>query len=243
MENSKEKSSKGARKLIVLIILLILLGLTIFVIIPQFQNSKRNNTSDLNKNSTPSKTITETPTKEEEEYVEESEDLILNFKDTQVAFFGYPYTAKSYYPKLFTLVYINTVSNEQQWIDTYLPETTKWEGSYQSSTSESKIYFVTSKENPNDKVWQTMEIVNINELDTKLPDCIANSYELGDLKLASYTCTNPSDYSASDPCFIEVTKDQGILYLQHSNNPTISKNMCDVLKDNRVTGVEFGKYY
>ncbi len=243
MENSKEKSSKGARKLIVLIIFVILLGLTIFVIIPQFLNSKKDTASDSNKNNTPSKTITETPTKEDEEYVEESEDLILNFKDTQVAFFGYPYTAKPYYPKLFTLVYINSVSNDQQWIDNYLPESTKWEGSYQISSSQSKIYFVTSKDNPNDKVWQTMEIININEIQTKLPDCTAHAYELGDLKLANYTCTNSSDYSASDPCFIEVTKDQGILYLQHSNNPSIKRNMCDILKDNRITGVEFGKYY
>ncbi|MBP9758506.1 hypothetical protein KBD45_02330 [Candidatus Dojkabacteria bacterium] len=243
MENSKEKSSKSARKLVVLIIFLILLGLAIFVIIPQFLNSRKNNTSDANNNSKPSKTITEVPTKKNEEYVEESEDLILNFKDTQVAFFGYPYTAKPYYPKLFTLVYINSVSNEQQWIDTYLPESTKWEGSYQSSTSEPKIYFVTSKDSPNDKVWQSMEIINISEIETKLPDCTARAYELGDLKLASYTCTNSSDYSASDPCFIEVTKDQGILYLQHTNNPSIKRNMCDVLRDNRVTGVEFGKYY
>lgn len=208
-------------------------------------------TSDNSKNSSEEKkpSITISPTKATEGNIdennnEESEDLILNFKDTQVAFFGYPYTAKPYYPKLFTLVFINQVENDKQWLEQYLPDADKWEGSYQSSKTESKIYFAVSK-NPDPKsgVWQSMEIINKSELESKLPDCTPSAYLLNDLKLTSYECSGSQTFSASMPCFIEVEAEKGILYLQHSSDPEVKANLCDVLKANQITGVEFGKYY
>ena len=237
------KTSKPRKLFLLFAFVCISIILIVFAISKLTSNNSKNTFEDKKP------TITISPTKEtekslEENINEESEDLILNFKDTQVAFFGYPYTAKPYYPKLFTLVFINQVENDKQWLEQYLPDAEKWEGSYQSSKAESKIYFAVSK-NPDGKpgVWQSMEIINKSELQGKLPDCTPSTYLLNDLKLTAYECSGSQSFSASMPCFIEVEAEKGILYLQHSSDPEVKTNLCDVLKANQITAVEFGKYY
>lgn len=175
---------------------------------------------------------------------QEKSRIVLNFKDTHVVMTGYPYMDKDYRPRLFNLIYVNTIYESNDMVNLTDPSN-KWANIYEFSTTEPRIYMPVGRSDANKPIWQTMDIVNTADADKTLVGCTATPYVLtGSLAGTSYHCTATDankDSAGSDPCFVPVADGQGILYRQYSADGSANGSMCEILKRNYIISITFQK--
>lgn len=88
-----------------------------------------------------------------------------------------------------------------------------------------------------------MDILTAADAATMLASCTGTPFPLiGSLTATSYRCQQTDankQYAGSDPCFLPVDSTRGILYRQYSSDSSATGSMCEVLKNNYITSVEF----
>lgn len=173
---------------------------------------------------------------------QETRTFYLNFKDTYLAVTGYPYVDKDYRPRLYNLIYVNTIYEPDDMVNLTDPSG-KWKDVYEFSTTESRIYMPIGRSAGNAPIWQTFDILNATDVAAALPSCSGTPYPLiGSLTATSYRC-QPTDantqYAGSDPCWLPVDGTRGILYRQYSTDGSATGSMCEVLKKNHIKSVAF----
>lgn len=171
---------------------------------------------------------------------QEQRTLQLNFKDFHVVFTGYPYVDKDYRPRLYNLIYIDTIYASDDMVNLTDPSG-KWKDAYEFSTTENKIFMPIGRSAADKPIWQTMEVVAKADVMTLLGPCTGTSVTLtGTLTATSYTCGSTdatAQYAGSDPCFVPVDSQRGLLYRQYSADGSATGSMCEVLKNNYITSI------
>lgn len=176
---------------------------------------------------------------------QETSSFQLNFKSGQLVFTGYPYVDKNFKPRLYNLIYVNTVFEADD-MENLTDPSGKWQDVYEISGSEDKIFIPIGRSQTNQPIWQTMEIINEKEVGQKLPGCDGHEVKLtGDLKGITYSCAmiNPSkDFASSRPCWIELGNGKGLVYKQYSKDLNVSADLCGIIKGNNIFSISFKPY-
>ncbi|QQG41843.1 MAG: hypothetical protein HYV90_00825 [Candidatus Woesebacteria bacterium] len=220
MEEENNKKF-GKKYLWLLLLLLALLVIGIF----WFMNNKRGSAGNK---SAQGKTSTPTVSKNNQFEGQETREITLNFRDTYLVLTGYPYIDKDYRPRLYNLIYIDTIFESDDMVNLTDPSG-KWKDAYEFSRTESKIYIPLGRTSGNSPIWQTMEIISKDKAQVQLGSCIEAPINLtGDLKAFSYTC----DGTVS--CFVPVSENTGVLYREFSGDNTVKADTCEVLKNNYI---------
>lgn len=176
---------------------------------------------------------------------EYKEVLHLNFTDNQVVFTGYPYQVRGYAPKLFTIVYIGMVSGEEATSEFIAEDAASGGGSYMLAGDRPTIFIPIGLAASGLPIWQTMSIVDTSAVASLMAGCSPAPYELNDLKATRYVCEKTEatkQFAGGAACFLDVDGESGILYVQYSDDESVTGDMCDVLTKNGMTAVEFKPY-
>ncbi len=173
---------------------------------------------------------------------QETRTFYLNFRDTYLAVTGYPYVDTAFRPRLYNLIYINTIFASDDMVNLTDPSG-KWKDAYEFSTTESRIYMPIGRSAGDAPIWQTFDILNTADVAAALPSCSGTPYSLnGLLNATSYRCQQTDankQYAGSDPCWLPVDGTKGILYRQYSTDGSATGSMCEVLKKNHIKSVAF----
>ncbi|KKQ92625.1 MAG: hypothetical protein UU16_C0032G0009 [Candidatus Woesebacteria bacterium GW2011_GWA2_40_7] len=205
-------------------LLLLLLALFIFGTF-WFMNGQRGSAGNK---SSGGKTPTPTVSKNNQFEGQETREITLNFRDTYLVLTGYPYINKDYRPRLYNLIYIDTIFESNDMVNLTDPSG-KWKDAYEFSRTESKIYIPLGRTSGNSPIWQTMEIISKEKAMAQLGSCAETLVTLtGNLKAFSYSCEG--DVS----CFVPINENAGMLYREFSGDKTVKADTCEVLKNNYI---------
>jgi len=230
-QNSQSKTQSKTKYLIVIFLILLLL---IFIYIIKNPKQSQNQPKKIKSDNSINQSITNT-----ENDKGEQKDLVLNFKDYQTIISAYPYANKdkdSYQYHLFNIVYVNYVNSYDQFANKYLNTNEDWTGSYIADMDKNLIYLSMGKNQSNEMIWHTMEIIETSKLNQENSACTKNTFVLD----TNYQAVN-YDCDIGNFCFLPIDETSGIKYQQISG--TGQKDaMCKIIKENGISGISLKSY-
>ena len=156
---------------------------------------------------------------------EDEERIVLNFKDGQVAIFGFPGPTNKSNFKLFQFVYIDYIDSVAEFESQMVQSGDNWESDYVTRMDSNTAYFALK-----DNKWHQISWLKSNELNEYViaGGCATENFSLVEGFVAKKISCNDDKNS----CYLPINEDQGLLYADYNSNS--GENFCQNLLENNV---------